>query len=220
MSLTLVVGNKNYSSWSLRAYLALAHTGAPFEEVVVPLDQPGTAEAIRHWSPSGRVPALRDGETLVWDSLAVCEYLAERFPEAKLWPADAATRALARSIVAEMHSGFAALRENMTMNIRRSLPGVGRTPEVERDIARITALWRGVREKHGASGAFLFDHFTIADAFYAPVVTRFTTYAVEVDAVSAAYMQAVWALPAMQKWAEAARAEPFSIGKYEPKEAG
>jgi glutathione S-transferase len=214
--LTLVMGNKNHSSWSIRPWLALKHTGAPFEEEVIALDQPNTAAKILARSPSGRVPALIDGDVVVWDSLAICETIAERFPEAKLWPADRADRAIARSVSAEMHSGFAALRENMPVNIRARLPGKGRTPEVLADIARIQSIWRAARSRPASSsGPFLFGHFTVADAMFAPVVTRFTTYGVELDEVSRAYSDAIWAHPAMKELAEAAKAEALTIPKYE-----
>ncbi|XXF78955.1 glutathione S-transferase family protein [Myxococcaceae bacterium GXIMD 01537] len=207
--LTLVVGSKNYSSWSLRPYLALAHTGQPFREVVIALDQPDTAAQISPHSPSGRVPALRHGELLIWDSLAICEYLAETFPAAKLWPQDKAARAVARSVTAEMHSGFSALRSNMAMDIRGRKPGKGHdAPGVKEDIQRIQQLWNECRARYGQGGSFLFGHFTIADAFYAPVVTRFVTYDVKVDAVGAAYRDAILALPAFQKWAQEGATEP------------
>jgi glutathione S-transferase len=202
----LAIGNKNLSSWSLRPYLALAHTGAPFEEVVVRLNVLGTRERILAVSPSGRVPSLRDGETLVWDSLAICEYLAERFPAAKLWPEDAAVRAHARSVSAEMHSGFADLRREMPMNV------VGRTPKepspaVAADIVRILAIWADCRSRYDAGGPFLFGAFSIADAMYAPVVTRFVTYGVPVSPQAEAYMNTIVALPAMQRWAAGAAEE-------------
>jgi glutathione S-transferase len=206
--LTLVVGSKNYSSWSLRPYLALAHTGQPFNEVVIALDQPDTAANIARYSPSGRVPALRHGTLSIWDSLAICEYLAETFPQARLWPQEREARAVARAVVAEMHSGFSNLRQNMTMDIRGRKPGQGRAPGVAEDIARIQALWNDCRARFGQGGPFLFGHFSIADAFYAPVVTRFVTYEVELDAVSRAYRDTVLELPALKTWTEAALKEP------------
>ena len=212
--LTLVVGSKNHSSWSLRPYLALAHTGQPFREVVVPLGQADTAANIAKYSPSGRVPTLLHGELVIWDSLAICEYVAELFPQANLWPRDASARAVARSVTAEMHSGFTNLRNNMPMHIRARRPGEGRAPGVAEDIARITSLWNECRSRFGQGGPFLFGAFSIADAFYAPVVTRFVTYGVELDAVSAAYRDAVLALPALKTWTEAARGEP-PVPRYE-----
>jgi glutathione S-transferase len=206
--LTLVVGSKNYSSWSLRPYLALAHTGQPFNEVVIALDEPDTAAKIAQHSPSGKVPLLRHGALAIWDSLAICEYLAETFPQAKLWPEDKQARAIARSVVAEMHSSFSNLRQNMTMDIRSRKPGKGRAPGVAEDIARIQAIWNDCRSRFGQGGPFLFGHFSIADAFYAPVVTRFVTYDVELDAVGQAYRDAVLALPSLKTWTEAALKEP------------
>jgi glutathione S-transferase len=206
--LTLVVGSKNYSSWSLRPYLALAQTGQPFREVVIALDEPDTAAKIAQHSPSGRVPLLHHGTLAIWDSLAICEYLAETFPQARLWPEDKQARAIARSVVAEMHSSFSNLRQNMTMDIRSRKPGKGRAPGVAEDIARIQAIWSDCRSRFGQGGSFLFGHFTIADAFYAPVVTRFVTYEVELDAVGRAYRDAVLELPALKKWTEAALKEP------------
>ena len=212
--LTLVVASKNYSSWSLRPYLALAHTGQPFREVVVQLGQPDTAANIAKHSPSGRVPALVHGELVLWDSLAICEYLAELFPQAKLWPQDATARAVARSVTAEMHSGFANLRNHMPMNLRARRPGEGRAPGVAEDISRITQLWSECRSRFGQGGPFLFGAFCIADAFYAPVVTRFVTYGVELDAVGGAYRDAVLALPAMRAWTQASQGEP-PVARYE-----
>jgi glutathione S-transferase len=212
---TLIIANRNYSSWSLRAWLALEATGQPFDEIVIPLGRPETTEEILRWSPTGRVPALHIGEIRLWDSLAICEHLAETFPEAGLWPADPRARATARSVVAEMHSGFTALRTHMTMNLRASYPGVGRETEVDEDIARITAIWEECRKDFGAGGDLLFGSFTIADAFYAPVVSRFITYGVSPGGIAGRYMDAVWALPAMQDWAAKARAEEWIVERYE-----
>lgn len=215
--LTLIIGNKNYSSWSMRPWLALKHTGAPFREVRIPLYTPESKPQILAYSPSGKVPALRDGDLTVWDSLAVCEYLAERFPQTRLWPADPAARAVARSICAEMHAGFQELRKNMSMNIRRALPGRGMTPEVARDIERIKQIWRDCRKAYGRGGPFLFGGFTIADAFYAPVVLRFRTYAVEADPETRAYMDAILAWPAVQEWIKDGEAETEVIEAFEPR---
>jgi glutathione S-transferase len=212
--LSIIIGSKNYSSWSLRAWLALEQTGAPFDEVVIALDRPETKGEIARHSPSGRVPALHDGERVVWDSLAIAEYLAERFPEAGLWPADESARAIARAVSAEMHSGFSALRQNMPMNMRASAPGRGRAPGVDEDLARIFAIWRECRERFGAGGPFLFGRRSIADAMYAPVVSRLTTYGVALDETAAAYSRAIWELPAMQRWLAASRLEP-AASKYE-----
>jgi len=212
---TLIIGNRNYSSWSLRAWLALEATGLEYDEIVIPLGQDNTTEEILRWSPTARVPALKDGDVLLWDSLAICEHLSEAFPEAGLWPAESSARATARSVVAEMHSGFVALRKHMPMNLRASYPGAGREPEVDEDIARITAIWEECRTNHGAGGDLLFGGFTIADAFYAPIVSRFLTYGVSPGGIAGEYMDAVWALPAMQDWAEKARAEEWSVERYD-----
>jgi len=207
--LVLHVGNKNYSSWSLRGYLAVAAAGAPFRTEVIPLDQSDTRARILAVSPAGRVPILVDGDVTVWDSLAIGEYLAERFPAAGLWPADAAARARARAISAEMHAGFPALRADMPMNLRAHRPGVGHTPAALADAARIQAIWRDALDASG--GPFLFGDFTIADAMYAPVATRFTTYAVELDDACQAYAEAIAAWPAMRAWADDAVREPWTI---------
>jgi glutathione S-transferase len=210
-SITIVVGNKNYSSWSLRGWLALDATGAAYDEVVIPLSQPDTVARIAAHSPSGRVPLLRDGDLVVWDSLAIAEHLAESFPDAQLWPADRAARASARAVSAEMHAGFPALRASMPMNIRARLPGYGRTPASLRDIERMRALWSDCRARFGQGGPYLFGRFTAADAMYAPVVFRFRTYDVALDSVQRAYVEAMLAHPGMQKWARAAEAEPWRI---------
>lgn len=214
-ALTLVIGNKNYSSWSLRPWLLLRQAGISFEEIRIPLYRPDTLDELRAWSPSGLVPLLRDGELKVWDSLAICEYLNERFPEHQLWPTDAAARAVARSVSAEMHAGFSGLRSAMCMNIRGRYPGKGRTPECLKDIERILALWADCRARFGAGGDFLFGHFTIADAMYAPVVLRFQTYGVALAGVARAYADAILALPALRDWVADALAETERIGMFD-----
>jgi glutathione S-transferase len=211
--LVLVVGNKNYSSWSLRPYLALAHTGARFRTETIVLDQPDSRDKILAKNPAGRVPVLVDGDLVVHDSLAILEYLAETYPAAKLWPADRAARARARSISAEMHAGFVGLRTAMPMNLRRSAPGVGHTPDALADAARIQTIWRDALRASG--GPFLFGAFTNADAMYAPVVTRFRTYGVSVDSTLAAYMDAIYALPAFKSWRADAEQEPWTSPKYD-----
>ncbi len=213
--ITIYLGNKNYSSWSLRPWLSLKQTGVAFDEEVIPLSEPTTRSTILRYSPSGKVPALKHNELTVWDGLAICEYLAETFPEAKLWPADKAARAVARSVSAEMHSGFAALREHLPMNMRSSFPNRGVTPEVQADINRITAIWRDCRKRFGEGGPFLFGSFTNADAMYAPVVSRFRTYKIELDEAAQEYTDAVWALPALQEWLTAAKNEPMIIESAE-----
>jgi glutathione S-transferase len=212
---TIYLANKNYSSWSLRPWLALKRTGLTFDEVVIPLRETATRGNILRHSPSGRLPALHHGDLVVWDSLAICEYLTETFPEARLLPGDRIARAMARSISAEMHSGFAALRSHFPMNMRSSFPQRGATPEVIADINRITAIWRECRTRFGAEGPFLFGHFTIADAMYAPVVSRFRTYKVELDEVTQAYADAIWAMPELQEWCVAANNEPMIIDDAE-----
>lgn len=199
-ALEIVIGTKAWSSWSLRPWLALKATGQKFTETLVPLRRVGTASGIRRYSPSGRVPVLKHGKLVIWESLAICEYLAEAFPKAGLWPKDKAARALARAVSAEMHAGFAALRQAMPMDInaRRKTPAL--TDQVKADIARITQIWKDCRKRYGKGGPFLFGRFSIADAMYAPVCTRFVTYGVKLDKVSADYVKAVMALPAMQEW--------------------
>lgn len=209
--LILVVGNKNYSSWSLRGGLAARLSGLAFEEVVVRLSEPSLKPEILKHSPSGLVPVLKHGERVIWESLAIIEYLAELRPEARLWPADEGARAFARSISAEMHAGFRALRANMPMNLRKSLPGKGRGPGVAEDIERVCQIWRECRSRFGVGGPFLFGEVSGADAMYAPVATRFRTYAVELDLVCQAYADAVLALPAYRDWHAAALEEPWVI---------
>lgn len=210
-AITLVIGNKAYSSWSLRPWLALKHTGVPFTEVLVQLRQPDSRANILQHSPSGRVPLLKHGARAVWDSLAICEYLAETYSDSGLWPDDAYARAVARSMSAEMHSGFADLRSDMPMDLKAQRPGEGRTAACLADIGRVTGIWRDARARFGAGGPYLFGGFSIADCMYAPVVTRFETYGVELDPVSRAYADAVLALPALQEWIAAARAEPWTL---------
>ena len=212
---TLIIGNKNYSSWSLRPWLLLKQAGIPFTEKRIPLCMPDTrAEILKH-SPAGKVPVLHDGDITLWESLAICEYLAEKLPQRHLWPKDAAARAHARVIACEMHAGFAPLRQHMNMNCRKHLPGKGRTPEVLKDIERVCALWNDSRARFGQGGDFLFGQFSIADAMFAPVALRLVTYEVDLDPVSAAYVQAITALPAMQQWLAEAAAEPETIPQYE-----
>jgi glutathione S-transferase len=208
MSLKLYIGNKAYSSWSLRAWLALQAAEAPFEEVRIPLYREDSAAELARHSPTGRVPVLRDGSIVVWDSLAICEYLAERFPAAALWPADTADRACARSVSAEMHSGFQALRQALPMNARATGRRVERDQHVERDVARLCTIWRECRARPAAqSGPWLFGSFSIADCMYAPVVLRFRTYGVPCGAVESAYMTATLAHPPLRAWIAAAERE-------------
>jgi glutathione S-transferase len=203
----LVIGNKNYSSWSLRPWLAMKVLGIPFEEKRVPLYGPDSKRELLRHSPAGKVPCLVDGELRVWDSLAILETLAERHPG--LWPAEATLRARARAVSAEMHSGFPNLRQHMSMNVRKRHPGKGRTPEVLAEIARVIGIWGEAR------GPFLFGPFCAADAMYAPVVLRFRTYEVELPPVCRAYADAVLALPALQEWMRDAGRETESLPQFE-----
>lgn len=212
---TLIIGNRNYSSWSLRAWLALEATGQVFDEVMIPLGQPDTQAAILRWSPTGKVPAYRDGDIIVWDSLAICEFLAERYPEAHLWPEEPQANAAARSVVAEMHSGFVPLRKHMPMNLRASYPSGELDGAVEEDIDRIVFIWESCRKRYAGEGSLLFGSFSIADAYFAPIVSRFRTYGIAPIGVAGEYMESLWSLPAMQNWAEAARAEPWSHPTYD-----
>lgn len=214
--LKLIIGNRNYSSWSLRAGLALRRTGAPFEETLIPLDQTDSKAAILAHSPAGLVPILHHGALRIWESLAICEYLAETFPEAHLWPKDPEARSVARSVACEMHAGFAALRSHMPMDLRNHYPEQGRGPGVDADIARIVEIWSECRAAFGYGGDFLFGDFTIADAMFAPVVGRFHTYAIDLPPVSAAYRDAVWRCPEMRDWVSAAEQEPWVIEYPKP----
>jgi glutathione S-transferase len=211
----LIIGNKNYSSWSLRPWIGLKATGIAFDEEVIPLYVEGSKEKILAHSPAGKVPVLIDGATHVWESLAILEYAAEKFPNAGLWPSDAAARAHARAISSEMHAGFAALRSQCGMNMWRPPAGRDLTEDAKADIARIQTIWTDARARFGAAGPFLFGRFSAADAMYAPVVSRFETYAIEVSAPVKAYMQAMIALPAWQEWRRAALRETWVIAKFE-----
>ena len=208
---TLIIGTKDWSSWSLRPYLALKAIGAPFGEEVIQLRHDSATEEVQRRSPSGRVPLLKiaeDGrEQLVWDSLAICETLAERHPEAKLWPDGPGLRAEARAHAAEMHSGFPDLREQLSMEFVRRLPIPALREGTKAQIARIISAWTHVLERDGSNDGFLFGRFSIADCMYAPVVSRFRTYGIAVPAVVQAYCDRIWALPAMRNWEKAAQAE-------------
>src|SRR5262245_454388 len=213
---TLYVGTTDYSSWSLRPWLLLRQLGVEFEEKKVELFADGFEREVAQVSPAGLVPVLVDDGFAVWDTLAITEWVAERCPEKRVWPADVKARARARSICAEMHAGFSELRHRMPMNLEAHLPDIEQNPQVERDIARVTSMWSGLRAEHAAEGSFLFGAFSAADAFYAPVVTRFVTYDVNVPSACAVYMQSVLALPAMREWTEAALAEHRFIPEEEP----
>lgn len=208
----LVVANKMYSSWSLRPWLLMRQLGLPFDEVLVPLRQPDTRERILRYSPAAKVPCLVDDDgTQVWESLAIVEYLAERFPDRGIWPSDRAARALARSISAEMHAGFGALRSACPMNLGRSFAGRDRGERVAADVVRIQAIWADARDRFGTGGPFLFGGFSGADAMYSAVVTRLDTYGVAVTPESRAYMDAVLSLPAFLAWRDAGRAEEWIV---------
>lgn len=204
---TLVIGNKNYSSWSLRPWLYLKHFEIPFEEMRIPLYQEGYKEKILEVSPSGKVPCLKDGDQCIWDSLAIMEYLAERFPDKKGWPADPQVRAIARSVSAEMHSGFFALREHLPMNCRRVFEVYVPPENAVADIDRIKEIWTTCRTQFGKNGLWLFGEFSIADCMYAPVVMRFHTYGVSLGKLEKAYLETVKAHPALVEWVTASRAE-------------
>ena len=209
---TLIIGDKNFSSWSLRPWIAMKQFGIPFAEERIRLRQPETKAAILRHSPSGKVPALKTNGLVVCDSLAILEYLADRYPELNMWPSDAEARAVARSISAEMHSGFVTLRNEMSMELLARLPSPPIGDELARDISRIVAIWGGMRSRHGGGGPFLFGAFSNADAMYAPVATRFRTYGVDLaafgdDGKAAEYAETILALPAMAEWTEGAQAE-------------
>ena len=231
MALTLVIGNKNYSSWSFRPWIALRMAAIPFAEVVIPLYEPGSKERILAFSPAGKVPVLIDGDVRVWESLAIMDYLAERFPQSGLWPKDPAARAHARAIAAEMHAGFAPLRRHCPMNLWRPVKARELPPEVAADVRRIDAIFTECRERFGQDGGqdrgqgggqdrgqggpFLFGTFGAADAMYAPVVSRLNTYAIAVGAVTESYKTAMLALPAWAEWRAAALKEPWIMPNAE-----
>ena len=211
--LTLLIGNRNYSSWSLRAWILLRHLGLEFTEQQVPLDLPDTAARLRAFSPAGLVPALRDGNLLVWDSLAICEYACEL--AGRGLPADRAQRALARSVAAEMHSGFRLIRRTWPMNARATGRRTATSPGLLAEVARIDAVWNQCRAARTVEGAWLLGEYSIADAMYAPVALRFATYGAQLAGVAAAYVQAVLADPIMGEWIAGARAEPWVIAQEE-----
>jgi glutathione S-transferase len=217
MTLKLVIGNKNYSSWSMRPWLAMRAAGIAFEEVFIPLytDNKADKDRILSFSRAGKVPTLVDGDVTVWDSLSIIEYLAERFPDAKLWPQDRAARAYARSISAEMHSGFLPLRRECGMNLHRPVGAVTLSADAQANVARVQEIWTECRDRHGKSGPYLFGAFTAADAMYAPVVHRFRTYAIGVSPQVQAYMDTMMALPAFAEWTKAGLAETLVIEKFE-----
>ena len=215
--LKLVIGNKNYSSWSMRPWLALRANEIPFEEVFIPLytDNKADKDRILSFSRAGKVPALIDGDVTVWDSLSIIEYLAEKYPQARLWPEDRARRAHARSISAEMHSGFMALRNECGMNLHRPVGAVDLSEDARANVARIQEIWADCASRYGKEGPFLFGAFSGADAMFAPVVHRFRTYAIEVRDEARPYFDAMMSLPAFQEWTRAGLAETLVIERFE-----
>ena len=213
-AVTLVIGNKNYSSWSLRPWLVMRHFGVAFEEVRLPLDTPEFVRGVERWSPSGRVPVLHRGDLVVWDSLAIAEYVNETFLDGRAWPSDPAQRAVARAASAEMHSGFQMLRNQLPLNCRKRAKNFVPSAEAKRDIDRIAELWRECRA-HAGEGEFLFGAFSIADAMYAPVVLRFRTYGIALGDVERRYADTMLALPAVREWLAAAEAEGLPLPKYD-----
>lgn len=212
----LVIANKNYSSWSLRAWLLLREAGIPFEEEIIGFNQPDFEERVRRYSPTGRVPVLVDGDVVVWDSLAIAEYVADKYPEKKLWPDARPARARARSVCAEMHAGFARLRSRLPMNCEASLPLGALEVAVQSEIDRMLEIWRDARVSHEAEGPFLFGRFTIADAYFAPVVWRFVAYAIPLPAPARAYVDTMCGLASMKDWLAGARAENDFVAFDEP----
>lgn len=213
--LTLIIGSRNYSTWSLRAYLAVELTGLPYETILIHFDEDASRERRLAHSPAGKVPVLKHGELVIWDSLAIGEYLAELAPDAQLWPADRSARARARVVVAEMHSGFPDLRNELVMNIRRRFGRVEPSPGTARDIARIVAIWNDARAAHREEGAFLFGSPSLADAFYAPVVTRFVTYGVPLEGAAADYAQTLLDWAPMSAWIGASVDEGHPLAAYD-----
>jgi glutathione S-transferase len=211
----LVIGNRNYSSWSFRPWIAMKAAGIPFDEEVISLYVEGSREQILKHSPGGKVPVLIDGDIHVWESLAILEYLAEKFPDAGMWPKDQQARAHARVISTEMHAGFVPLRQECGMSFWR--PPAKRTlsPAAQADVARVQEVWTNARTKYGAGGPFLFGKFSTADAMYAPIVQRFIAYDIDVSAPAKAYMQVMTALPAWAEWRRAALRETWVIPKFE-----
>lgn len=216
MALTLLIGNKNYSSWSFRPWIAMKVAGIAFEEIVISLDAADFKRRVLEVSGTGKVPALIDGDIHVWESLAILEHLADRFPQAGLWPADPAARAHARAISAEMHAGFLPLRRECPMNMWRPVRPHTLSEDAQANVVRIDAMWNDSRARFGAGGPFLFGAFCAADAMYAPIVSRFATYGAAVSEGARAYMDAVMALPAYAEWRQAGINEPWVLPDDEP----
>lgn len=207
-SLTLIIGNKNYSSWSLRPWILLKTFEIPFKEILIPLKQSDSKQKVLQYSPAGKVPVLLDGSTRVWESLAIAEYVAELFPQKMLWPSDAQARAQARSVSGEMYSGFSGLRQNFPLNVSQRITKAS-TPDADKDIRRVLEIWETCRTQFEKQGPFLFGPFCIADAMYAPVVFRFQTYGMKMSPLAEKYYQAMLALPAMKEWQNAAKTEEY-----------
>lgn len=214
-SLKLIIANKKYSSWSMRPWLVLSHFGIPFEEIRIPLFQADSEARVRQYSPHGLVPVLHDGDLVVWESLAICEYLADKFPEIHAWPQDRRARAVARAVSTEMHAGFVNLRTTLTTNLKARYQWKDSGAAVAKDIARIEAIWAACRRDYGQAGPWLFGEFCIADAMFAPVATRLRTYAVPISPLSRDYVASIYQLPAFQRWEAAALAETEEIPQYE-----
>lgn len=212
---TLVIGNKNYSSWSLRPWLAMTQAGIPFDEKLIPFFDENWAVAIAEYSPTSKVPVLIDGDVVIWETLAILEYLYDTHPESDLWPVDIKTRAVARSIANEMHAGFTSIRTHMPMNLRKDQTGKGMGPGVDKDIERICDIWRECRRAFDSEGPFLFGHFTNVDAMFAPIVTRLKTHGVKLDQVCQAYVDTIHDLDSFKEWKDAALEETWIVGEDE-----
>jgi glutathione S-transferase len=212
----LIIANKNYSTWSLRPWLLLRHSGIPFEEELIDFNAADFKTRVKQYSGAGKVPVLVDGELVVWDSLAIAEYIAEKYPEKALWPHAVPARAVARSVCAEMHSGFQELRSTLVMNCQTHFHAPLLPKEVRAQVARLVEIWRDCRERFGKDGPFLFGRFSVADAFFAPVTIRFTAYGIELPAVARDYVATIQELPAMQEYVAAARAETSFVDSDEP----
>lgn len=208
--LTLVIGNKNYSSWSLRPWLAMAAKGIPFAEILVPLGHANTKQQLQQYSPTGLVPALKYGNLVLWESLSIIEFANEKHPEAKLWPEDVEVRGIARSLASEMHAGFHAVRQQLPMNLKRQLAR-RLTSAAEAELMRFSGYVRQLRMEYGSGGPFLFGEFCATDAMFAPLCTRIRSYEVSVDRMTLDYVDAIYRLPAFQKWYQAAVAEPWKM---------
>jgi glutathione S-transferase len=216
----LLIGNKNYSSWSLRPWLLLKHAGLPFEEEAISFNAEDFRSRVSRFSPVGKVPVLVDGDVVVWDSLAIVEYIAEKYPDLKLWPAEVAARAHARSIVAEMHASFQAMRSTLVMNCEATFPTPLLSNAVRRDVERIIAMWSDCRNRYGKDGPFLFGTFSVADAYFAPVVLRFIIYNLLRPSIVSTYIAHMEALPALRTWVQAARNEHDFVSEDEPYRSG